>query len=292
MAAAKSIDAQFASVKPGDVGIIGDPVEHSLSPAMQGPALKAWWESIGGKEKDAPRYHLIQVKTGEIGRALELVKERRMRGVNVTVPHKEAVIGFLNGLVGFAGVAKSVNTVRNLNGQLLGYNTDADGFLEALEDEFHFHSAGCGVVVLGLGGTGSVLIRKLLEGGARRVFFWNRSVEKSLDAGGDAARVQRLLSVDEVNGRMAETDLVINATSVGLKGEDGLPLEGIKFRKGQFVYDVVYHRETEFLRQAKKAGAKTAGGLGMLLHQGAKAFEIWTGASAPLDLMRKGLKKL
>lgn len=282
----------FASARPGDVGIIGDPVEHSLSPAMHAPALEAWWKSLGGAEASAPRYHLFHVKQENLAEALEQVRSRGLRGVNITVPHKEPVCAHLNGLIGFAGSARSVNTVANRGGQLLGYNTDAEGFVRALKEDFGLHPNGRTALVLGAGGTGAVLIRKLLDEGARRVFYWNRSAGRGVDGGDAADRLRRLSAVEEINGEMDGIDLVVNATSVGLKKGDPLPIEGLRFRKEQFVYDVVYHRETELLGAARKAQAKTAGGLSMLLYQGALAFEIWTGAAAPLELMRKGLKKI
>ncbi len=284
----KQGDDQFAKVKPGDMGIIGNPVEHSMSPRMQGPALRYWWTQLGRAADTAPRYHKFLVPIDQLERSLSLVRERHLLGVNVTVPFKRAVCSHLNEIDEFANNVQSVNTVKVIDGKLVGYNTDAYGFEKSLE-EFGFEPRQKSVLVLGLGGTGVVLIHRLLELGIKSLFVWNRSSQRSLSV--PQTKIQPVrVETEHLKEVVPEVDLVVNATSVGLKEGDPSPIPKPRFQSRQFVYDVVYHRETEFLKLAKQSGAKTSNGLGMLLHQGAKSFEIWTGATAPIELMRKELK--
>ena len=277
----------FNSVKPGDFGIIGDPVAHSLSPKMQQPALRWWWEQLGRPASSAPTYHRFQIPKAELARALNDLRPMELHGFNVTLPHKEGMLEMVNSLDESAARVGAVNTVLHQKGRWIGYNTDGYGFLAALK-EMQCNPKGRRVLVLGLGGTGTVVIRTLLGIGVSDLLYWNRSPEKTLDT--EDPRLRRLEGATEIARESPEVDLIVNCTSVGLREGEGLPAPGLNFRKDQSVFDVVYNRQTEFLRQARAAGADVADGMAMLLHQGAKSFEIWTGAKAPLDLMRKSLE--
>jgi shikimate dehydrogenase len=277
----------FNSVKPGDFGIIGDPVAHSLSPKFQQPALDEWWESLGRPRSSAPTYHRFQISPPELMAAMTDLRSFELQGFNVTLPHKESMLELVNSLDESAARLGAVNTVLHQKGRWIGYNTDGYGFLAALKEMSCNPSTGR-VLVLGLGGTGSVIIRTLLSIGVGELLYWNRSPEKVLTT--EDQRLRRLNTFDDLQKESPNVDLIVNCTAVGLNEGDGLPAPGLTFRAGQSVFDVIYNRETEFLRQARAAGACAAGGTAMLLYQGAKSFEIWTGTKAPLELMKKSLE--
>jgi len=279
----------FDAARPGDFGIIGDPVAHSLSPVMQNAALEHWWKISGKEPAQAPRYHLFPTTAAQVPEALRLMREKKLAGLNVTVPHKTSVVPLLDGLHTFASTVGAVNTVKNENGRLVGYNTDGMGFERAVTEDMAVTPDVA--LVLGAGGTGQVIVHQLLAMDVHRIYWWNRTPGKL------AQLIERLpegesvreMDDEELEQACRESDLIINATSVGLKEGDGLPANGLMFSAEQGVFDVVYHRPTAFLQAAETAGAFACGGLPMLLHQGAAAFEIWTGENAPVDLMRKAL---
>lgn len=279
----------FDAARPGDFGVLGDPVAHSLSPAMQNAALAHWWQSAGRAAEPAPAYRLLPVAAADVPEAIRLLRDRGLAGANVTVPHKASVVPHLDDLHAFAAKAGAVNTIRNQGGRLTGYNTDGTGFERAMDD------LGVGpdiALVLGAGGTGQVIVQQLIAMEVRRIYWWNRTPDRLLpllEKFPDEAGV-RLADDEEVERACRESDLIVNATSVGLRDGDGLPAPGVTFSAEQAAFDVVYHRPTSFLQAAEAAGALACGGLPMLLHQGAAAFEIWTGENAPVDLMRKALE--
>jgi shikimate dehydrogenase len=277
----------FNSVKPGDFGIIGDPVAHSLSPKFQQPAINQWWEESGRPRSSIPTYHRFQIPAAEMVSAMAELRALELQGFNVTLPHKETMLELVNSLDESAARMGAVNTVLHQKGRWVGYNTDGFGFLAALK-EMECDPRTGRVLVLGLGGTGSVIIRTLLSIGVNELLYWNRSPDKVLAT--EDGRLRRLNTLDELVRESPNVDLIVNCTAVGLNQGDGLPAPGLTFRAGQSVFDVIYNRETEFLRPARAAGACASGGLAMLLYQGAKSFEILTGAKAPLELMRKSLE--
>jgi len=289
-----SLEKLFAQTKPGDVGILGDPIGHSLSPLMHNAAFQTWWGAFRDRDEPTPHYHKFQVPASDLGQAIELSKKAKLRGLNITVPHKKSVCQFLEKLDPIAQKVEAVNTISLTNGQSWGYNTDGHGFKRAIEKDLDFDVSEKKALVLGAGGTGVVIVHVLLEMGAK-VFWWNRHPQKVTE---NLARFSHLKSGTllvgndkELKAAMDEADLVVNATSVGLSPEDGLPARQLNFRPGQIVFDVIYHRETRYLQEAKAAGATVYGGLGMLVYQGARSFEIWTGAPAPQEVMWEALTK-
>ncbi|MDI6756665.1 MAG: shikimate dehydrogenase [Endomicrobiia bacterium] len=270
------------------VGIFGKPVGHTLSPSMQNAAFEA-----AGLDW---HYTAFEVEPSELGRAATAIKKYGLAGVNVTVPHKEKIIEFLDGSDDFAGEIGAVNTIANAGGRLIGHNTDACGFLSSLDDE-GFAPEGKIALIIGAGGASHAVAAALKSRGAGDIFVFDIVAEK-------ARRLAEKLGVKAV-GSTAEavgTDLIVNASPVGMKEGDPSPLskldsffriagkDGSGVKKNIFVYDLVYNRKTKLLMEAEALGLKSAGGLGMLLHQGARAFEIWTGQAAPLEAMRKNLK--
>lgn len=259
-------------------GIFGFPVRHTLSPAMQNAAFAA----LGLDFVYVP----FEVEPAALGRAASAVKALGLRGVNVTVPHKAKVIPFLDSVDPLARKIGSVNTIVNDNGALRGYNTDATGFLRDLKDK-GFNPRGKVVMLAGAGGAGKAVAAALSWAGAKKICVTDlcEGLARPL-----AAKTKNVEFTPHKGWKagLASADLLVNTTPVGM--HPGSPLaSAADLRKRIFVYDVVYNRPTELLREAAEAGAKRSGGLGMLLHQGAAAFELWTGRKAPIRVMEKAL---
>lgn len=287
-----SLTDQFARTKPNDTGIIGDPVEHSLSPAMHNAAFHSWWSEK--KHLDAaPVYHRFHVRPEQLGETVALMRQRELRGLNVTVPHKASVLRYVDKVDSHAKRVEAVNTLSLGPDGLRGYNTDAEGFQMSLERDLEFDPSGKTALILGAGATGRVIAYTLFDLGARQVFVWNRNPQRVMgvvqENGAPHPDLMSLRTAADAIARAGDMDLIVNATSVGLSAADGLPVEGLRFKKGQAAFDVVYHRDTAFMKSARAAGAEVTGGFGMLLYQGAKSFEIWTGDAAPLEVMRGAL---
>jgi shikimate dehydrogenase len=272
------------------VGLIGWPIAHSLSPAMHNAAfaeLGLDWT-----------YTLMPVQPGHLEASLKELPAQNFAGVNITMPHKQAVIPHLDGLSDAAGLIGAVNTLRIRAGKFYGENTDAIGFLNALK-EAGYAPKGMRVVVLGAGGAARAVVFSLLQAEVSCITVFNRTVERAAVLVADLATAfpASHLTFEPLNsktlaGLQGQVDLVVNATSVGMHpnhvacpwpADVVIPAEVI-------FYDVIYSPvETLFLRRAQEAGQKIISGLGMLAHQGVAAFEMWTGQQAPLAVMRQAL---
>ncbi len=266
-------------------GLIGDPVEHTMSPAMHNAAYKKMGLDY--------IYLPFRVKPEQLAQAVDGLRALNVRGFNVTIPHKVSVIPLLDGLDPLAEKIGAVNTVVNNDGELRGYNTDSAGFLKALLEN-GIEPEGKKVVVLGAGGASRAITYVLAEKGAHLTVL-NRQLE--LDWAEDIARLihkdlGREVKVMEL-GHLAEAlegaDILVNATSVGMSpAVEESPVPAPLLRPGLVVFDIVYNPiVTRLLREAGLAGARTIGGVDMLAWQGALAFEKWTGQTAPVDLMRQ-----
>ncbi|HUZ07823.1 MAG TPA: shikimate dehydrogenase [Candidatus Paceibacterota bacterium] len=266
--------------------VLGSPVAHSASPAMHNAAFAALalnW-----------RYLAFEVNPKNLRAAIEGAKAMNFAGLNLTVPHKLLALEMVDELDVSAKVWGAVNTINFQNGRAIGFNTDADGIATSLREDLKIKLRGARVLLLGAGGAGRTAALKLASEGVSELFLANRTFSKILELQNEIAKKFPAVYVglNYPKDSKAKIDLVLNATSIGLKKNDGLPFDGNQFSQNQAraVYDMIYRpAETRLLAAAKKSGCKTANGLGMLLHQGAKAFEIWTGKSAPLDVMRRAL---
>ncbi len=274
-------------------GIFGYPLSHTLSPAMQEAALS----HLGLKAF----YLAFEMAPNVFRRALKGLPHFLLEGFNVTVPHKEIVMPFLDQVSLDAKIIGAVNTVFKKQGKWYGENTDWKGFLLALREK-RFNPARKTALVLGAGGSARAVIFALAKGGAKRVVIANRHPERALKivrgyrkffpkTGFEALELHSA----ELDSSVCLADLVVNTTSVGLKSKDpslldaGSILSGRKGKKKLF-FDLIYWPEkTSFLKAASRKGHLTANGLEMLLYQGALAFECWTGKKAPVNLMRKAL---
>ncbi len=243
------------------------------------------------------RYLAFEVHPKNLATALAGAKAMNFAGLNLTVPHKLTALNMMDSLDPSAKTFGAVNTVkfeRAGGGKIhvIGFNTDADAIVTALEEDLRVKLRGASVLLLGAGGAGRTAATRLAMEKVGELFLVNRTLSKARDLARHLKK--RFPSVKVTVGYpKSEIDLVVNATSLGLKAADPMPLDEKQFSLAQArtVYDMIYRPvETRLLATARKAGAETANGLGMLLHQGAKAFEIWTGKRAPLEVMRRALE--
>ena len=269
---------------PQRLGIIGHPIGHSISPVFQQAALDA----IGFDGT----YQPWDVAPDEVGEFVAGLRAPGTLGINVTVPHKEAVIPFLDEVDDWASTAGAVNTIVNRDGRLTGYNTDGIGFLRALREGADFEPRGRDVLVLGAGGSARGVVYALARVGVAQMFIANRTLERaeglaalSVDSGAAA----EALSLSDAPGAAREVALIVNCTSMGMvhgPDEDGTPLSAADIPSNALVNDLVYNPlETPLLREAAKSGAATLGGIPMLVYQGAASFEMWTEQDAPVAVM-------
>ena len=273
-------------------GVIGDPIEHTMSPVMHNAAFK----ELGIDYV----YVAFRVRKEELGKAVAGMRALNIRGLNVTIPHKVAIIPFLDELDPLAAKIGAVNTIANDDGVLRGYNTDATGFLQALLDK-GVEPAGKNVVILGAGGASRGISFILAEKGANLIIL-NRLLELDWaeELAGQISQVfkkeVKALELDEENLTtvLEGTDILINATSVGMTPNiDETPVPAKLLKPGLVVFDIVYNPiKTRLRREAEATGAETIGGLDMLVWQGALAFEKWTGLKAPVGLMKKEAMKV
>ncbi|ABO67805.1 MULTISPECIES: shikimate dehydrogenase [Geobacillus] len=263
-------------------GLLGFPVEHSLSPLMHNDAFAYFGISA--------RYHLFSVNPEQVGEAIAGVRALGIAGVNVTIPHKMAVIPFLDEVDEHARRIGAVNTIVNDSGRLIGYNTDGPGYVKALEEEMDIHLDGKRILLIGAGGGARGIYFSLLSTAAERIDIANRTAEKAarLIGEGDERR-STFFPLAEAERRLAEYDIIINTTSVGMHPHvDEQPLSLQQMRPGTVVSDIIYNPlETKWLKEAKARGARVQNGVGMLVYQGALAFEKWTGQWPDVNRMKQ-----
>ncbi len=267
-------------------GIIGDPVEHSLSPVMQNSAF----EKLGMDCVYVP----FRVGTRALGIAVQGLRSQGVLGFNVTVPHKIGIVRHLDKLDPVAKKVGAVNTVKTAQNKLVGYNTDTTGVLEALKNNGIIPNNNT-FTILGAGGAAKAITYALIDS-ASRIAVLNRTLEKVYELKRGLKRKSgKEIQIDRLTKRnlMREihtTDVLINATSIGMKGNPGkIPIEG-DLPKNLVVFDIVYDRcDTELIQRAKRSACRTIKGTEMLLYQAAAAFELWMGVEAPIDTMRHSL---
>jgi shikimate dehydrogenase len=279
------------SAKTELVGLIGWPIGHSVSPAMHNAALAELgldWRYVGLPVDVEP--------AGRIEDAVRGLRALGFRGSNVTVPHKQGVMPYLDHLTPAAAAIGAVNTIQVLDdGTLIGDNTDARGFIADLVDH-GIEPAGLRALILGAGGSARAIVFGLAEAGAADITVLNRTPAKAQALVDDMRTAFPTCPI--VAGSLpadlhAATDraaLFVNCTSLGMSPQvDGLPWdETVPLHANQIVYDLVYNPwQTRFLEMAERAGARAIGGFGMLVWQGALALEQWTGLPAPVDTMKQ-----
>jgi shikimate dehydrogenase len=282
---------------PLRLAVFGDPVAHSASPPMHNAAL----ERCG----IAARYTRLHIKPEELAAALRLLPEQGFLGVNLTIPHKAAALPLLARVDDHARRIGVVNTVVVEGGELAGFNTDGPGLVRALRAEFGVDLRDLRVMVLGAGGgAGRAIAMQCGIEGCERLVLVNRTPEKVREL---AAELEPMFSGPRVSApvarlevapweenalrfQIAHTDLIINCTSLGMRRTDPPALPSALLQPHLMIYDTVYTAaRTRLMQAADEAGARSANGLSMLLHQGALAFEIWFNREAPLEAMRAAL---
>jgi shikimate dehydrogenase len=270
------------------VGVFGSPIAHTASPALHNAAFAALNMNWA--------YVAFHVEPQNLRGALMGARDMGLTGVNLTLPHKILALEIVDEVHSEARRLGSVNTVLMEHGKLRGFNTDGYGFVKAIEEEFNFTLAGKRILILGAGGAGHAIAVKCALEDAALVCVANRTPEKIEPIAKEIAATKtefRALKLGsrEIARHMDEIDLLVNATSVGLKPGESLGLDPALFSPKLFVYDTIYRpAKTELLRLASEAGAKAANGASMLVHQGAKSFEVWTRRKAPVAVMRRALK--
>lgn len=271
------------------VGIFGDPITHTRSPAMQNAAFQAC---------NLPYVYVpFLVHPPDLSRAVQSIRALNLVGINVTVPHKERIVRCLDSLSEEATLCGAVNTVVNRDGHLFGDNTDGHGFLQSLKE--HGLSPHQGeVILIGAGGSARAVLVSLLRAGYGPITIVNRTIANAKTL----VRSYRNLGRTEVNALpldalqdtvlLPHASLIINSTSVGLHGEEFFPLTYAATPRRCLFYDLLYRPEpTSFLRGAQKVRRAVLDGREMLRHQGALAFSLWTGVPAPLRIMKQALRR-
>jgi shikimate dehydrogenase len=270
-------------------GIIGDPIGHSLSPIMHNKSFK----KLGLDYVYVP----FRVRSGELKKAVDGMRGLSIRGLNITIPHKVAVIQFLDRIDPLAEEIGAINTIINDGGILTGYNTDASGFLKTLRDN-GIQPAGKKVLLLGAGGAARAIGSVLAQEKAKLTIFnrleglpWAEDIAYRLaHLNGTAVKAVEL-NYENLKAAIADAEILVNATSVGMHPADNqTPVSADLLHANLTVFDIVYNPlPTRLLKEAADAGAKTIGGVEMLVRQGAISFEKWTGRSAPVDVMRESV---
>lgn len=276
------------------LAVIGQPVSHSRSPAMQNAALEA--VGLGGEWT----YEAIEVSAGELGDLVRSLPERGFAGANVTIPHKEAALELADEASAAAREIGAANTLTFKGGRIAAENTDAPGFLAALPRS----PTRLDALVLGAGGSARA-VAWALSGAGARVDVWNRTPARADElvrslaaaAAGSADDGPLLAPVSAEQARTTDYRLIVNCTALGLDGQGGDPFEVLPLDPGRLgpdvaLIDLVYgHRDTELVRRARELGAEVIDGVEVLVRQGAESFRIWTGKEAPLDVMREAARR-
>ncbi len=267
-------------------GIYGYPVEHTFSPGMHNAAFK----KIGMNACYVP----FSVNPDQLKNAVRAIIPLGLRGINITVPHKQHVIAYLDELSKEADLIGAVNTVQIVDGKLKGHNTDGRGFIRSLRVDAGYDPKGKIVLLIGSGGAARAVGFSLALARVRKIFLHDVDTPKANTLARDIRKktgIEALsLSAGDLVAAADESGCLINATPLGLKKNDPLPLKRETIQKRHLVCDLVYNPpETAFLKAAKERGAKRLSGLGMLLYQGVIAFEIWTGVKAPVTIMKNAL---
>jgi shikimate dehydrogenase len=280
------------------IGVIGYPLKHSISPDFQQAALDYYKLDI--------RYEAWETKAADLSLVINRVRQPQKLGANITTPYKETILHLVDEVDDFTSLVGAVNTVVNRDGKLLGFNTDAYGFLKALYDDAKFKPENKYVVILGAGGAARAVGFALLQEKISSLIIVNRTLAKAESLAGHLAKYAadnkislEITAVPWQSSRVTEAlescQLIVNCTNLGMWSssyEGKSPLASNLIPKGALVYDLVYNpSETPLLRMARKASASTIGGLPMLVYQGAASFKLWTGREAPLDIMLSAAKQ-
>jgi shikimate dehydrogenase len=278
------------------LGVFGDPVAHSLSPKIQNAAFK--------HHKIDMQYAVFQIAPNELADGLRLVRELDFVGLNLTVPHKIRALDYIDDVNPTVIKIRALNTVAVREGKLIGFNTDALAFSRAIRQEFAVDLRDLRVMILGAGGAARAIASQCGMESCERLVVANRTLTKANELVeqlreffvgprvlGPVARLQAIPWEEAAfRFQIANVDLVVNATPLGLSRTDPSPLPARLLAPHLMIYDTVYaHGRTLFVGAGLEAGARAANGLSMLVHQAALSFQTWFGREAPLELMRQAI---
>jgi len=273
------------------VYLLGDPVEHSISPQMHNAA----YAELGIEYN----YEAIKVSLEDLENKVQMLRSSDVAGANITVPHKEHVIKLLDEIDPNARSIGAVNTIKNNDGKLIGYNTDSKGFIDSLKEDGCISPEGKNVMVLGAGGAARAICVALFTAGVPIIYLFDIFESKAKILSADlTSRCKcgafKIITKEEINESIMDVELLINASPVGMHPKfDSCPVpDDAPFHKDLFVYDLVYNpSETKLIKLAKAKGSNGITGLGMLVRQGAASFEIFTGVKPSVDTMFMAARK-
>jgi shikimate dehydrogenase len=292
-------------------GLIGFPVKHSLSPAMHNAAfaklgIKADYRLFEVAPKDLESFLGGKIKLKDTEG--QEFPSAEVRGFNITVPHKVQAREILTKKFPPAGrekifpyvkISGAINTVKRLDGGLEYWNTDVSGFYRSLKKDLGFDCRNKTVFLVGCGGAGMAVIASLIWKealGVKKIYVYDLnkiavdSAKRHFSQFTETVSEKiSFISKEEISKVIQECSLLVNATTVGMREGDGSAVDKDLLHSGLYVYDVIYNRETQLIKDARSCGLPCADGLGMLLYQGAASFEFWTGREAPLEAMRRAL---
>lgn len=271
-------------------GLIGNPIEHSVSPQMH----NSGYESLG------LNYCYVPLRTipEDLEMVIDGIRALGFAGVNVTIPHKEAVITHLDEVTQLARQIGAVNTIVNQNGRLIGYNTDGPGFIDSLKEDAAFIVKGKSAVVIGAGGASKAIVTMLAKEGIKSLIISDIDQEKAsalcevINANFEIAPYAAPAGSSELAKAIAKCDLLVNASPIGMSpNTKRIPIDiSCEIKKDAVVYDLVYNPlETELLKWAKSKGARPISGIGMLIRQGVLAFSLFTEKEPPIEVMKKAV---
>ena len=263
--------------------VIGDPIDHSLSPNIHNAAFHSL-------NLDCT-YIAYKIPRGELASGIEALKSIKIAGFNVTIPHKIEIMKFLDAIDTTCKVIGAVNTVSNDNGRLKGYNTDMVGFLDPIKKR-NLTIKNSQVMLLGAGGAARAIVTAMVKEKASRITIVNRTMENAIKLAEFAEKIggnSDIVSLQEANELISDYKFIINSTSIGMKNEPS-PISTEKINENSVVYDIVYQPiNTDLIKKSKENGATIIYGYEMLLSQAACSFEIWHKTEAPYDVMKKAL---
>ncbi|KXH87378.1 shikimate dehydrogenase [Sporosarcina sp. HYO08] len=266
--------------------VIGDPIEQSMSPLLH----TTWFEET---QIDAA-YIPVLVKPEKLKDAVESFRTLGCSGWNITAPHKQTIMSYLDQIDESATVMGAVNTVHRLeDGTLTGSNTDSLGFVRSLEEVFGDTGKGTKTLIVGAGGAARGIAYALHAEGYGPLVFTNRTMEKAEKLAADISG-STALSIKDAENRLAEFGLIVQTTSVGMNfAQQGMPIQLKNLAAGTIVSDIIYNPlETEFLKEARQRGAQVLNGVGMFVHQGALSFETWTNTTPNTEKMTEKLTEI
>ncbi len=263
--------------------VIGDPIDHSLSPNIHNAAFKELGLDC--------TYIAYRIQKGELEVGLESLKKIKIAGFNVTIPHKVEIMKYLDKVDEDCSIIGASNTVSSNDGELKGYNTDMDGFLEPIKKK-NIAIEGAKILLLGAGGAARAIVAGFAKEKADSITIVNRTKEKAASLSQFAHKIgidANAISFDEIGNSVSEYKFIVNATSIGLKNEPTpIPTETID--QNSIVYDIVYMpMNTDLIKKSKQKGATIIYGYEMLLGQATRAFEIWHATKAPYEAMKRAI---